>query len=222
MSLGPFPEELFPFEAENAAPQPFQIDRHDRGVGPVEDFHHARLEGLHLAGARQAPFGKDADQLAALRALRGPSAGRRRSSSAWAGRSESRRTASASRLIHGRFSMFGAQAIIRIGRELVSISKMPSIQVTWFGTSRRPAFARQILAAEDPNAIDRQAQQPDEKANRRLRNQEARCRRRPESSQAGEQKNLLRRKTARSGVARLARRPASAAPRTGTTRGRCR
>ena len=40
------------------------------------------------------------------------------------------------------------------------------------GHEQRPALARQVLAAEDAHAIDREAQQPDDEADRRLRDEQ--------------------------------------------------
>ena len=171
--LGPFPEELVPFEAENAAPQAFQIDRNDRGVGAFQDFHHARLEGLHLAGAGEAPFGKDADQLAVVQGLAGrPQGG---DDLLRLGRVDRNRAEQfASHLIQRRcFDVRrpGDHADRPRAGEHQQDAIDPGDVVRH---EQAPALARQVLAAKDPHAIDRQAQQPDQEADRRLRDQQAR------------------------------------------------
>src|SRR5262249_43437530 len=69
--LGPFPEELFALEAKDAAPEALEVDRNDGGVTAFENFHEAGLKGLNLAGAGEAAFGKDADEVALLEGFAG-------------------------------------------------------------------------------------------------------------------------------------------------------
>ena len=63
---GPLPEEASAAEAEDAAPQLVEENGDDRRAGVALDFEDAGLEGLQLAGAGDAAFGKDADELAVL------------------------------------------------------------------------------------------------------------------------------------------------------------
>src|SRR5690348_313486 len=59
-----FPEEAAALEAENAAPDAIEIDRHDGRVDALHDALEAVAEGEHLADARNLTFGKDADDFA--------------------------------------------------------------------------------------------------------------------------------------------------------------
>src|SRR5580658_2494129 len=72
------PPEFFPTAKRSAAStaervsiETVDVNGDDGGVGTLQDFFEAPLEGLHFAGMRYRPFGENGDQAAALQLLTG-------------------------------------------------------------------------------------------------------------------------------------------------------
>ena len=67
---GHFQKKRAALEAEDAAPDAIEVDRHDRHVEAVDDPLEAALERQQVAGAADRAFREDADDVAVLQLLR--------------------------------------------------------------------------------------------------------------------------------------------------------
>src|SRR5690349_20052537 len=70
-----FPEKTSALEAEDAAPDAFEVHRNDGNIDAFHDALEAATEGKHLSGAGDLSFSEDADDFVVAQGIAGGAQG---------------------------------------------------------------------------------------------------------------------------------------------------